>query len=89
MDEQVQRDSEKRSNNPEIPTPGRHDRWHRRGFITDQVDMTGVEPGDATGVDPSEAAPFASDRLFGYGANPTAIISLWNSATRSYMDHQS
>jgi len=75
----VQRDSEKRSN-PEIPTPD---------FSTDRVDVTDVEPSDATGVDPSEADPFVSDRLFGYGANPKAIISLWNSATRSYMDHQS
>jgi hypothetical protein len=79
LDERVQRDSEMRSN-PDIPNPG---------FITDRVDVTGVEPSGATGVDPSEADPFASDRRPGYRATPKDTSSLWDSATRSYMDRQS
>jgi hypothetical protein len=79
LDERAQRDSEKRSN-PEIPTPG---------FITDPVGVTGVEPSDSTCVEPSEADPFASDRLPVSRANPRNITSLSASATRSYMDRQS
>jgi hypothetical protein len=83
----VQRESEKRSN-PDIPTPG---------FITDRVDVTGVEPGGATGVepsgatgvDPSEADPFASHPPPGCRATPIDTTSLWDSATQSYMDRQS
>jgi hypothetical protein len=45
-----------------------------------------VEPSDATGVEPSEADPFASDRLPVSRANPRNTTSLSASAMRSYMD---
>ena len=85
MDERVHRDAEKWSN-PEIPNPG---------FTTDRVDATGVDASDpfdrvdATSVDPSEADPFASDRLPWSRANPKNTTSLSAPATLAYMDRQS
>jgi len=51
------------------------------GFTTDRV--------DATGVDPCEADPFASDRPPWFRANPKNTTSLSAPATLAYMDRQS
>jgi hypothetical protein len=59
------------------------------GFVTDRIDTNVVEPGDAPGVEPSEASSVASDRLPPSGANPRSTTSLSRSATPPYMDHQS
>src|SRR5258705_535136 len=47
-----------------------------------RVDVTGLEPSDATGVEPSEDDPFASNRLPVSRANPRTTTSLSASATR-------
>jgi hypothetical protein len=75
LDERGQRDSEKRGN-PDILNPG---------FITQRVEVSDVDPREATGVQPSEADPFASDRVPVSGANLKNTTSLLASATPSYM----